>query len=221
MVRIHPSRRRILSLIGSGGLIGIAGCFSTRSDPSTPTEAGAESDPNASPDTGSSPETTSNQRFGNTTPTTARTNPPADTATATDTAICALPDGPTPLFVFDDGSPSSHQYLADERLHVTPNTEMITGTITNPYLYELRNGEVRLTPPTADWVIDPKSGTSFESMAPQTSQDASWTVTVPDEPGTEYTLRINEYYEACHQNTYGPQIAEIPRDQPVVIDSPE
>lgn len=201
------TRRRVLQSLGVFGIMSLAGCFTAIDGQPTPT-----GEPVLSDRTETTLGTDDPSRHSPTT-----TGPGMDpdaTPTPTQTSVCALPDATRArLLSFDD---SAHlQDMVDGTLRIAPGVRDLKGTITNPYLFELQNGEVTLEPPTDEWEIEPVTGTTFDVLGSQATQNAEWEVEVPplSTASEEYTLPVEVTYEACD----GDETAAVGFSQEVVV----
>ncbi len=206
-------RRRFLRRLGGLGVIGLAGCLgrdgSAPADPTgteiptetpspivatttrdTPTRSPTETATEAMPVTETEPPETS-------TPTQEPT-PEERTPTPTEPPGPTLPSNPAALLQIDSES-------------ISTSTSTISGTLTNPYLFEVHNGEVTLEPPNDDWSIEAASGTAFDSLAAQDSQDVEWSVTIPDSAGGEYELTASITYSTTTDS------AEVVATYPITV----
>jgi hypothetical protein len=168
------SRRHVLGLLTSATIGGLAGCGGDDGEPTETTE----------------PMETTEQT--ETTAPTETTETETETETATDTPT--LPDDPDPL-VSIDGSQFRPIFPGET---VTLSTSFV-----NPYLFDVENGEVTLEASDDGFEISEGTGTTFETLEAQASQDVEWEVTVPEEPG-EYELTATVTYSV------GGETAELP-----------
>lgn len=160
-------RRRFLKAAGALGAVVLAGC--SGDDEETPTDAGTET-----PET----ETT--------------TAPEATTApemTATGTPTDAPPTG---TGEFDDPAPL---LSLDADTFVADGTVAVTGTLSNPYLFEVQNVEVSMAAPEG-WTVSATGDTTFESIESQAETETAWEVTVPASARGEHTLTATVSYES-------------------------
>jgi len=117
-----------------------------------------------------------------------------------------LPAEPAPLISFSD--------VSDGTLNVSPNAETITGTITNPYLFDITNGEVDIEVSGDRWEVTGATGNTFDTLESQSSQDVEWEVSIPSVAGEEFEITADVTYEACD----GQETAEIQSTQAVFVD---
>ena len=115
------------------------------------------------------------------------------TATPTDEPGCRVPDPPESIVSFDG--------VRDGAVVVSPTSETVTATFSNPYLgTTLENGSVELDVPDGDWTIEPASGTEFDVLDTNESQEITWNVSVP-ERSEEFDVTVTETY-SCEGSTY-------------------
>jgi hypothetical protein len=97
-----------------------------------------------------------------------------------------LPDLTDPLISFN------------EEVSTTGEVQL-TGTISNPYLFGLADVDVTLEVPEG-WEIIEENGTSPDEIEEFDSQEASWTVIVPDDAGGEFDLTATVTYSDGRQD---------------------
>jgi len=184
----HARRRQFLAALGALGVSGLAGCGGDDGDTDTPTDT-------ATPTDGDTP-TATDTTAGTATDTTTATET-TGTATATDTATATptgeLPEDPQPLLSFES-APSA----------APGSTVTVTGSLENPYLFELQDGEVTVDAPEG-WDVTATGGATFETLGRLGSQTATWEVTVPDDAGGTYDLTFTVSYAGPRGNQ-----AEVP-----------
>lgn len=165
-------RRRFLSILGALGATGLAGCGGDGGDDDTPTAEPTETPTDA--ETTPVDTTTVGEEPATETPTETGTE-------ATDAGDQPLGDDPAPLVSFDGP------------IQVGPGaTTTITGTLTNPYLFDVRSVEVALTA-SDDLEVTAQTDTAFDVLATQESRPLEWELTVPDATG-EFELTANVTY---------------------------
>jgi hypothetical protein len=190
------NRRRFLKALSALGVTGLAGCGGD-GDGDTPTDT-----PTDTAEGGNGGMTTDSP-----TPTDTETATPTDTETATPTEEpCSLPGEPAPLLSLDG--------VSDGTLNLSPNAETVSGVISNPYLFEIQNGEVTLETSGDGWEIGEVTGNTFDTLESQGSQEVEWSVTVPSVAGEEFDLTATVTYEACD----GEASAEVQTSQTVLVD---
>jgi hypothetical protein len=178
------NRRRFLKAMGALGAVGLAGCGGDGDD-TTATETTKEPRPTSpAPGTTTEPETTTE---------------PGGTDTLEPQP---LEDDPAALLEIEGGSLQAGE------------STTLEGTLTNPYLFAVRNVEVSAEAPGDDWTVSATGDTSFETIESQGSQGVGWEVTAPEEADGEFTLTATVSYET---NT---DSASIPVDVPLVIFTP-
>lgn len=163
------NRRRFLRLAGALGVAGLAGCSGDGDDTARPTD-----------DTEQAP-----TRSDTTTVMEGETLTPTETPTPSGTPVDEQPiENPVPLLNLDDGGT------------VQPGTTAtISGTVTNDYLFDVRNIEITLEA-SGDATVTPVSGTSIDRLATQAQQQVEWELTLPDSPGDEVDLTATVVYES-------------------------
>ena len=185
------SRRHVLGLISGATIGGLAGCGGdgdgTDEPTDTPTGGDGDTDTQPATDTQTRTATAIDTRTGTT------------TATATDTPT--LPENPAPLISLD-GSQFQPIFPGET---VTLSTSFV-----NSYLFDLESGEVTLEGSDDGFEIGEGSGTTFETLEAQDSQDVEWEVTVPDASG-EYELIATVTYSV------GAETAEVTTSVPVEV----
>ena len=187
-------RRRFLKAIGALGVVGLAGCGGDGDD-ETPTDTDEET-----------PTETGTTADGMT-PTSTDTETPTPTATDTPT----LPDDPDPLVSFSEGQ------------RVAPgDTVTLSGTVQNPYLFDLTDGEFTLDPPGEDWSVAAVEGTTFETLPSQESGSLAWDVTAPASVEGEFTLIVDVAYtgddDRAEASVEVPILVKAPMSAPFGID---
>jgi hypothetical protein len=190
----RKNRRRFLKALGVVGITGLAGCGGD-GDGATDTPTDTDGDMGTPTDT-----------MGDTaTPTDTETETATETATATEEAP-SLPGDPAPLVSFNG--------VSDGTLNISPNATTISGVITNPYLFDIANGEVTLTPPSDAWEISSATGNTFDTLESQSSQDVEWEVSIPAVAGEEFDLTASVSYETSG----GEDSTDLETTQPVFVD---
>ena len=167
----RTGRRRLLKAIGGLGVVGLAGC-------------GGDGD---GEDT-TEPDTTTTE---GTTPT--ETDTATSTATATGTPTATPTATPPPQTIPE---PASELLAFDsESTQTTAGaTVTLTGTLTNTYLFDVRDVEVSLAGPSDDWGIEATGDTRFDTIGSQSTEDVGWEVTVPDGAEGDQTLTATVEY---------------------------
>jgi hypothetical protein len=188
------------------GVLALAGCL-TRQEPSTgnPTDTPAGGTPTDTPtatDTARGAPTTSDpiptEPVETATPTDTRTEPdPTDTRTQEPTPTEESTETKTPTPERSLGNDPAGLLLLDEvsdgTLYVAPSTTTITGSITNPYLFPVQDGTVKLDAPEG-WEPSATYGATFDTLESQDTQDVAWDVDIPDSADGEYELTATVTY---------------------------
>jgi len=199
------NRRRFLKGLGTLSIVGLAGCGGDGEETDTPTSTDTPTETMG--DTPTEADTATPTEIDTATATETDMATPTDTATPT-AAPCTLPGEPAPLLGFDN--------VSDATLSISPNAETITGSVTNPYLFDVQNIEVTLNPPTGDWEVTGEATKTFDTLAQQSTQDVEWSVSVPSVSGQEFELTADVTYErVCENDT---ATAEVQKTQAVFVD---
>lgn len=192
------NRRGVLTALGALGAAGLAGCLG--GDGSTPTASPSESPTEEGTPTDTDPPTPTD-------------TDPADTETPTPTATetPTLPDDPDPLVAVP----------GDQR--VAPGeTITVSGSVQNPYLYDVTDGELALEPPGDDWTVTAVEGTTFDTLPSQESASVAWEVTAPASTEGEFALAVDITYsgagEQADVSTSVPILVKAPMSAPFGID---
>ncbi len=186
------NRRGFLKAVGALGAVGLAGCGGDGDDTDEPTdtEPGDTTEPM---DTTEPADTT---EPGETT---------ADTETETPTAT------ETPEQPLDDPA-ALLEFPAD--LQAQPGTTVtVSGTVTNPYLFDVLNVEVAMEA-SGDATVEAASGTSFGTLETQATEPAEWELTVPESAEGEIDLTATVTYESTTDE------AEVEATSSVVVIGP-
>lgn len=172
--------------MGALGVTGVAGCLGgDDEDTPTPTEGDTPTDTGATETDSPTPTDTEAME--------------TDTPTPTDTeAGPQLPPDPAPLISLDAAA-------------INPGAETLSGTITNPYLFDIADGSVELDGPEG-WELAPTDGTEFDTLESQSVQDATWELAIPDDADGEYELTASVTYSA------GEDTADVTATLPITID---
>lgn len=180
-------RRRFLKTLGALSVTGLAGC-------------GGDGDGDTSP-------TDTTAGTGTTT-----TAPEADTPTDTQTATATSTATSTPVFSDD---PALLLSLSDSAQIEPGGTATVTGTIENPYLFEVTNGEFAVELPDG-WSVSAVQGATFGSLDQQSEQAVEWEITAPES--------ASEGVEATVTGTYsgpgGRDAAEVSTTLSIVVFTP-
>jgi hypothetical protein len=192
------NRRGVLAALGTLGTAGLAGCFGD-GDGTTPTSTDAET---------STPTATGGETTDTDTPTPTDTETPTPTNTATPSG---LPPEPDPLVSVPGGQ------------RVAPgDTLTVSGTVQNPYPFDLVEGTFTLDPPGEDWSVTPVEGTTFETLPAQETASVAWDVTAPASTEGEFTLTVDVTYtgagEEADVSTSVPLLVKAPMSAPFGID---
>jgi len=183
--RSGERRRRFLKAVGALGVIGLAGCSG---DDGTPTET-------ATPTATDAPTTETD------TPTATETDTP--TATETDTPTATETDTPTATRTPRIEDPRPILSLQGDTTALTGGgTVTFSGSVQNPYLFEITDIEVGLVSGDDGIEISSTGTTSFDSLSTGQSRDVAWEVTVPDADG-EYELTGEYSYNTGIQTIEG------------------
>jgi len=147
------------------------------------------------------PTTTSDtDTAGTESPTETETESPTPTDTATPPG---LPPDPDPLVSAPEGQ------------RVAPGeTVTVSGTIQNPYLFDLTDGELTLEPPGEDWSVTALEGTTFETLPSGESGSVAWNVGAPASVEGEFTLTVDVAYDGDEDR------AEVSLDVPILVKAP-
>jgi hypothetical protein len=186
------NRRRFLKGLGALSIVGLAGCGGDDGDTETPTD-GTPTDTDAD-------DTATDTGAGDTPTDTEADDTPTDTATATEGP--SLGENPAQLLTLD-GSPQA----------APGSTVSVTGTVENPYLFTLRNGEITMDVPDG-WEVTPVEGTSFDSLEQLSEQPAEWELTVPESASGTYDLTVSVTYAA------GEDEADLTLTRSVLVKTP-
>jgi hypothetical protein len=199
------SRRRFVKVVGVLGTVGLAGCGADDDATDTPTEGGNGNGNGGMTDTATETGGNGNGNGnGNGDTPTDTTATETEEPTSTPEPSCSLPEDPPQLLTFDGVSGGT--------LSVLPDQESITAQIQNPYLFEIRSGEVTLDVP-GDWEVTGVEGNAFETLSSGGSQEVEWSVSVPSTVA-EFTITANVTYENCD----GTESADVQIDQNVLVD---
>jgi len=172
------NRRWFLKTLGVLGVTGLAGCggdgddgTDTATDTPTTTETATADTPT---DT-----TTADTPTDTTTETVGGTDTPTETVGGTDTPAQPLGDPPEPLLSLGGASAG------------TGETTTLSGTLSNPYLFDVRNVSVSLSGPSG-WDVSATGSTTFDRIESQSEQSVSWEVTVPEDASgaNEFTATV-------------------------------
>lgn len=193
-------RRRFLKALGAVGLAATAGC-SSDGDGATPTES--------SPDTATESPTEGETPTPTDSPTATATDTETPTPTATETPT--LPDDPDPLVA-----------VPGDRRVAPGETITVSGSVQNPYLYDVTDGELALEPPGDDWTVTAVEGTTFDTLPSQESASVTWEVAAPASAEGEFTLTLDVTYagqgEQADVSTTVPLLVKAPMSAPYGID---
>ncbi len=185
------NRRRFLKGLGALSIVGLAGCGGDGDDDTdTPTDTDDGMTPTPT-DTTTEPETTTEP--GTTEPVTT-TEPEGGTIPQ---------DDPATLLSFDETP------IVDSGSSTT-----VSGTVTNPYLFDLVSGEVTIQPPSDDWGVSPMSGTTIDELTSQSTQTAEWEISAPESASGEVALTVEVTYSSATDE------AETSFEQPIVVVTP-
>jgi hypothetical protein len=86
--------------------------------------------------------------------------------------------------------------------------------VTNPYLFDLVEGEITVEAPGDDWDVSAVSGTTFEDLASGEEQTAEWEVTAPESASGQVMLTITVSYASSTDE------AETSFQQPIIVVTP-
>jgi hypothetical protein len=166
------NRRRFLKLAGSVGVAGLAGCS-------------GDGDNTAEPTDGTEQAATTRSDTATVTETETETVTEAGTPTPPGTSVEEQPiENPVPLLNLDDGGT------------VQPGTmATLSGTVTNDYLFDVRNVEITLEA-SGDATVTPVSETSIERLETQAQQQVEWELMIPDSADDEIDLTATVVYES-------------------------
>ncbi len=89
----------------------------------------------------------------------------------------------------------------------------VTGTVENPYLFALQDGEITMDVPD-DWEVTPVEGTSFDTLEQLSEQPAEWELTVPESASGTYDLTVSVAYAA------GEDEADLTLTRSVLVKTP-
>jgi hypothetical protein len=171
------NRRRFLKAVGALGVVGLAGCGGDGDD-ETATETPTDTE---------GMETTTAPDTATATATDTATATATDTATPTATPSEEIPDPPADLFSFAE----------DTRQASAGETLTVEGTITNAYLFDVRNVEVTLEGPSDDWNVSATGDTQFDTIESQESVNTGWEVAVPESAESDAELTAMVSYESA------------------------
>jgi len=166
-------RRDLLRAVAAAGDVDLAGCAGFASDP-----------PDAPPDTDGTPGTDTRESTADSS-TATDTDPPT---TATDAPFATPPAEPAALLSFD--APEEGSVL------VEPCEPTLSGTVVNPYPFEILSGEISLTTPEEVLEVTPIGGTSFDRLATRETRPVEWGVTVLRRPESTFTLTAEVTYRS-------------------------
>jgi hypothetical protein len=173
-------RRRVLTLLGALGVTGLAGCGGDGDD--TPTDTGTSTGGNGNGNGGTPTEGETPTETEGETPTETEGGTPTETEGETPTETEGETPTETPMPVFSD-NPAPLLSL-DGSARVKPGgTGTVTGTMENPYLFAVTNGEFTIEFPdgAGAWSASAVTGTAFETLESQAEQTAEWELTAPEE----------------------------------------
>jgi len=195
------NRRRFLKALGALGVVGLAGCGGDGDD-ETPTDTDPGGNGNGMGDTDTPTETEAPM-------TTAEDQPVGDTDTPTETEAPTttaedqpLGEDPSPLLQIEGGSLQAGE------------STTLSGTLTNPYLFPVRNVVATMEPPGGGWEVSATGDTEFDTIASQGTEEVGWEVTAPDDADGEFTLAGTVSYETTSD------AASVNVDVPLVIFTP-
>ena len=176
------SRRRFVAALGALGVTGLAGCGGD-DDTDTATDTPPDT---TEPGTTTAPDTT---EPGTTTApggTDTETPTPTDTGTPTDTPPQQdIPeDGPSIISFSGGGSVSPGE------------STTLTGTVQNPYLFPIRNIQVELSAPNADWSVTAEGETTIDQLDTQDTAEITWEITAPSGASGEVTITGSVSFES-------------------------
>jgi hypothetical protein len=179
----HTNRRRFLQGLGALGVVGLAGCGGDgEGDTPTETETGGNGNGDMTPtptDTEAGGNGNGNGN-GGMTETETEAGTPTEGGTPTETEAATPTETPTPVFS-DDPAPL---LSLDGSVRVEPGgTGTVTGTMENPYLFAVTNGEFTIELPdgAGAWSASAVTGTTFGTLESQGEQTAEWELTAPEE----------------------------------------
>jgi len=72
----------------------------------------------------------------------------------------------------------------------------LTGTVQNPYLFPIRNIQVELSAPNADWSVTADGETTVDRLNTQESAEMSWGITAPSGASGEATITGSASFES-------------------------
>jgi len=193
------NRRRFLKGLGALSIVGLAGCGDDgdgTDEPADTTEPMETTEPPE--DTTVPPEDTTEPSEKTTEPPEKTTEPPTTTEPGDD-----IPDeDPATLLSFSDAP------IVDAGQSTT-----ITGSITNPYLFDVEDGTVELEGPDG-WELSPAEGTTFDTLESQSAREASWEISLPEGADGEYELTATVTYSVAE----GDDSADVTATLPITVD---
>jgi hypothetical protein len=210
--RSSSNRRRFLKGLGALSVVGLAGCggddgedtpTGTDTDPETDTDTDPETGTDTGPETGTDtdPETDTDTDSGGN----GGGETPTETDTPTETGTPVFSDNPAPLISLSDSS------------QIAPGgTTTVSGTIENPYLFAVTNGEFTLEAPDGEWSVSAVTGTSFGSLDSQGQQTVEWEVTAPESASGTFDLSVTGTYNGPG----GTDTAEVSATLSLVVSTP-
>lgn len=165
-------RRQFITTVALFGASGIAGCGGD-DDTETPTET------------------------TNTDATTTSTGTESDETTTAPDATTTAPDETGTDGNQDLGDPPAELISLSSTSLPANRTTTLSGTLSNPYLFDIQSVEVSIGAPNDDWTVTATGNTSFDSIEQGGSEDVSWEVTVPEGASGDVTLPVSVSYESA------------------------
>jgi hypothetical protein len=181
-------RRRFLTLIGAGGVAGLAGCGGDDDD--TPTETDSDGTPtdtdgDSTPTDTDDDSTPTDTDDGTPTDTDGDTPTETDAETPTDTPDQNFPPNLPTVVTFNSGG----SFSAGE-------TTTLTATVNNPYLFPMQSVQVSLEAPGEDWTVEATGETNLGEISEAASKELSWEITPPEDANGTFTLTASISYES-------------------------
>jgi hypothetical protein len=198
------NRRRFLKGLGALSVVGLAGCGGDDDTPAETTAPGGTTEATETTEPAETTESTETAETAGTTEPAETTEPGETTASPTTDPGDTIPDeNPETLLSFDDTP------MID-----AGKTTAISGTVTNPYLFDLVDIDITMEAPNDDWEITAVGGTMIDGLEAGGSREAEWEVSAPESASGAFDMTVTVAYASSTDET------ETSFEQPISVVTP-